>query len=223
MNTIGCVYVKCILASSDELWLQANRHFCHIPDTTIPSSLTCSSKNQNKMPKKNQTQSTTPKQKKRPLKTKKKGQPRTQRWWHRKYLNQATDENNHILASQPFAENKVTETCILENENLLQFYPIWTKKFSKSWNLNFLQHQCCTWKPALLHFNTLCVFCHNTGHMWKWQKKISVLSRRITGKWHLRNQRIWTSREVVRDCRSHFCIWLPMRYSDHSFTNNLVL
>lgn len=39
----------------------------------------------------------------------------------------------------------------------------------------------------------------------------------------LRNQRIWTSREVVRDCRSHFCVWLPMRYFDHSFTNNLVL
>lgn len=66
-----------------------------------------------------------------------------------------------------------------------QFCPIWTKKVSKPWNVNFLQHQCCTWKPALFYFNTLCIFSHNTGNMWKWQKKISVLSRRITGKWHL--------------------------------------
>lgn len=40
MNTIGCIYVKCMLASSDELWLQTNRNFCHFPDTTILSPLT---------------------------------------------------------------------------------------------------------------------------------------------------------------------------------------
>lgn len=185
MNTIGCIYVKCMIASCDELWLQANRHFCHPPDTIILNLLTF---------KKQQTKKNPNKQ------NKKKGQSGAQRWWQQKHLNQAAVENYHILAGQPFAESKVTGACILENANLLQICPIWTKKVSKPWNLNFFQAMKFKLFPVLvLHLetsttlfqHTLLFFSHNAGNTWKWQKKILVLSRRVTGKWHL----VWGIKE----------------------------
>lgn len=113
MNTIGCIYVKCMLASSDELWLQTNRNFCHFPDTTILSPLTFFLKTKTKW---KEIPKARPPQKNPTLwKPKRKVSQEHKDYGNKKNLNQAIDENNYILASQPSAENKVTGTCILEN------------------------------------------------------------------------------------------------------------
>lgn len=60
--------------------------------------------------------------------------------------------------------------------------------------------------------------------LWKWQKKIQILRRRITRKWHL----VWGIKESGPAERwlgllESFLFVIPVRYFDHGFINNSVL
>lgn len=133
------------------------------------------------------------------------------------------NQNYDVLARQPFTESRVTGACTLENENL-QFCPIQTTKVSKAL-------KCKLFPMLVLHLETSsALFQHTelfqdtmleTRGSGKKDPSFAESYRKVTSG--LRNRRIWTSREVVRDCGRHFYVWIAVRYFDHSFINNSVL
>lgn len=77
---------------------------------------------------------------------------------------------------------------------------------------------------TVLFQHTLCFLSQYWKHVEVAKKKNLCFEqenyRKVTSG--SRNQKTWTSRVVVRDCRSHFCVWLPVRYFNHNSTNNFI-